>query len=313
MKHLLIDTDIGPDCDDAGALALANLFADEGLCRILGIGHCTSNPYGAGAIDVICRWYGRPNIPIGTTSKKGFLNGENSMSYNCFLTTHFANRYQTDQPEEAVTLYRRILAEEPDGTVDFVAIGPLGNLAALLSSEADGFSPLNGKELIRTKVRKLTLMGGAFPCPKALAKRVEKEVGKRPEEHAEFNILCDIPAAQKVAEEWPTPKDAVGFEAGLIKTGKAMQAQLPENHPVRIAYERFTEDGARYSWDLVTVEHAVKEDSPHYRLSEPGTICFSEDGRTLWKPEKEGRDHFVQLAQPEDEIAADIDRILVRR
>ena len=45
-KNIILDTDIGPDCDDAAALAMLNLYADQGLCRILGITHCTSNPYG---------------------------------------------------------------------------------------------------------------------------------------------------------------------------------------------------------------------------------------------------------------------------
>ena len=52
-KNIILDTDIGPDCDDAAALAMLNLYADQGLCRILGITHCTSNPYGAGTIDAI--------------------------------------------------------------------------------------------------------------------------------------------------------------------------------------------------------------------------------------------------------------------
>ena len=70
-KNIILDTDIGPDCDDVAALAVLNLLADRGLCRILGVSHCTSNPYGAGMIDVINRYYGRPDIAISTYGGKG--------------------------------------------------------------------------------------------------------------------------------------------------------------------------------------------------------------------------------------------------
>ena len=45
-KLLIIDTDIGGDCDDAGALALANIFKNEGLIDLLGMTLTTSAPYG---------------------------------------------------------------------------------------------------------------------------------------------------------------------------------------------------------------------------------------------------------------------------
>ena len=92
-KNIIIDTDIGPDCDDVGALAMLNIYANQGLCRILGVSHCTSNPYGAGTIDVINRYYGRPDVAIGTYYGEGFLTDEVCMRYNRFITTHFPNRY----------------------------------------------------------------------------------------------------------------------------------------------------------------------------------------------------------------------------
>ena len=76
-KNILIDTDIGPVCDDVAALAMLNIYANRGLCRILGIGHCTSNPYGAGTIDAICHYYGHPDVTIGTYRAPGFLCDEN--------------------------------------------------------------------------------------------------------------------------------------------------------------------------------------------------------------------------------------------
>ena len=33
-KKVLVDTDIGPDCDDVAALAMMNIYANRGMCEI---------------------------------------------------------------------------------------------------------------------------------------------------------------------------------------------------------------------------------------------------------------------------------------
>jgi hypothetical protein len=57
---LIVDTDIGFDVDDAGALAVANKLADFGEVNLLAMGFATSNQYGAAAINAINSYYGRP-------------------------------------------------------------------------------------------------------------------------------------------------------------------------------------------------------------------------------------------------------------
>ncbi len=52
-RRILLDTDIGPDCDDAAALALCILYARETGSELLGVMHCTSSPWGVGAIRSI--------------------------------------------------------------------------------------------------------------------------------------------------------------------------------------------------------------------------------------------------------------------
>ena len=71
---LIIDTDLGCDCDDAGALAVAHALEGEGLCRIVAMTHCTSRFDGYAAMDAINRYYGRGDIPIGTYKEPGFLD-----------------------------------------------------------------------------------------------------------------------------------------------------------------------------------------------------------------------------------------------
>lgn len=55
---LLIDTDIGPDCDDAGALAVAAALAKRYRVPVGAVVSCTSSPYGAPCAEAICRYCG---------------------------------------------------------------------------------------------------------------------------------------------------------------------------------------------------------------------------------------------------------------
>lgn len=309
--NILLDTDIGPDCDDVAALAMLNLYQDAGLCRILGIGHCTSNPFGAGTIDAINLYYGHPDIPIGSCAQTGFLTDDACMKYNRYITQNLENRFRDTQPGPAVALYRSLLAQQPDSSVDFIAIGPLNNLSDLLESSPDEYSDLNGVDLVRKKVRRLVSMAGIFPSKsEKVVKRAEEELGMPICQVAEFNVVCDAEAAQNVAAKWPGPRVFLGFEAGLVETCGPLQQTVPEGNPVRLAYKLYTQDGDRFSWDLMTVQYAVDPSCGHYALSEPGIVSFDHEGRTIWSPSAEGTDRFIELASSDEAIVNDINQLL---
>lgn len=313
MKKVILDTDIGPDCEDAAALAILNILADKGYCEILGVSHCTSNPYGAGTIDVINRYFGRGKLPISTYPQPGFLSGECDMRFNRHITMTFKNRYQTEQPEPAVKMYRRILAAQEDKSVEFIAIGPLVNLSDLLESKADEYSPLDGIALVEKKVNKLSLMAGAFRQKATdVNERAEADARKPLEEVSEWNVEMHIESARNVAANWPTPKVYLGWEIGIsVIGGGVMKSSVPENHPVRVAYELYSADGTRYTWDSLLIEHAVVDDNPHFKNSVPGAVRFDEKGRTLWTPDENGQDHFVELAMPVADIVKDFNNLLI--
>ena len=44
MENLIIDTDFGFDCDDAGALAVANILINERKINILAVTHSVTFP-----------------------------------------------------------------------------------------------------------------------------------------------------------------------------------------------------------------------------------------------------------------------------
>jgi hypothetical protein len=63
---VIFDTDMGSDCDDAGALAVLHALADMGELKILGVVFSSGkNRYGVGVCDAINTYYGRGDLPLG--------------------------------------------------------------------------------------------------------------------------------------------------------------------------------------------------------------------------------------------------------
>ena len=211
-------------------------------------------------------------------------------------------------------MYRRILSEQPDKSVEIIAIGPLNNLSELLNSRADEYSEMTGVELVHQKVNRLVAMAGVFNSPSAETnEEFKKLIGEDISEFVEYNVACDIEAARNVAINWRTPKIYLGFEAGLIETGLSLKKKENAGNPVKLAYKLYTEHGLRYSWDLMTVEFAIENESKHYTLSERGRVSFDELGHTIWQPDNEGLDRYVIWAESKEKISEDIEQTLLLR
>ena len=182
---IIFDTDIGTDVDDAGALAILHVLADRGEARILAAVSANQNRWSAPAIDVINTYYGRADLPIGSSK-----SGPNPEEWYHESVPQFPHDLTTgDDAPEAVALYRKILAAQPDQGVTIVVVGWLTNMAELLNSKPDEHSPLNGRELVKAKVKELVSMGGTWP-------NSFKDEG-------EYNFHMDGPAAHKVISDWP--------------------------------------------------------------------------------------------------------------
>jgi hypothetical protein len=301
---IILDTDMGPDCDDAGALAMLNVFCLRGKTRMLAIGHCTSSPWGAPCIDAINRYYGHLDIPVGTLKKPGFLDAEEHQSYNRPVARQFPNRYASDPDSvpDVVSVYRQVLVSSPPASVTFCAIGPLTNLADLLNSSADNISPLTGMELVKDRASRLVAMGGWFP---------EEDSGTP---RLEFNLHEDPTAARRVLSDWPTPVFLSGFETGeKILTGAQLVAEGPTSHPVREAYRLYpqTDKGNRMSWDLAALHYAACPKHKFWRVSTPGRITLTEEGASSWQADPAGKHRVVYMAVAPETIAAEFDRLML--
>lgn len=282
MIKLILDTDLGCDCDDAGAMAVMHHLADAGECEILAVTQCTSRRDGADGADAINRYFGRGGIPVGTWLHPGFLDGPQYGGYTRALAEKFPHRFgEGADYEDATITLRRALAAAEDGSVSFCTIGQLNNATALLRSGPDEISPLTGTELVAAKVAELSVMGGDFA----------------EERHPEFNIVEDIPAARYLQENWPSPIVYMPYELGIpVKTGGKLLAECGEDNPVCLSYKVYNGGKPRESWDLLTVLYAVRGLSDIFAISEPGTVTFDGRGMSFFVPTPGGRDRVLRFA-----------------
>lgn len=292
-RRFILDTDIGPDCDDAAALALACIYARRPDIKLLAVMHCTTSPWGAGAIRAIADWYGLPELPVGTlTTGSAFLQGEQYELYNRALALRVSAQRRAAQ--DCLPLYRRLLAAQPDGSVEIVSIGPLCNLAALLQSGPDASSQLTGRELVARKVRRLTLMAGDFAS-----------------ERPEWNVEMDIASARLVAAQWPGEMVYCGFELGIQVSILSEPNRLAPTNPVREAYRLHTRGEGRYSWDPCTVQWAMSDaDSALYAVSAPGVIAIDEHGVSRWRADAGGSHRYLALNATPDQVACRLEQTL---
>lgn len=286
---IILDTDMASDCDDAGALAMLHAFADNGEADIVGVMVSTGGPYGAPAVDVINTFYGRPNIPIGTTKRDDFWVQGSSTSqpynyevYNKKLAQEFPRSLESglDAPD-AVSLYRQLLAQAADNSIVIVTIGPLINVEKLLKSSADAYSSLNGVALIEKKVKALVATGGNNPS--GTSSNFSKE-------DAEVYLAPIVRGRDgNVATSWPGRIIWVGNNtAGDVRTSFNSNELPASVHPARRAYQLFfaANGGSdRASWDQGGIWVAIRGTSDGlFGLVETGfqTLVSASAGTTRW-------------------------------
>ncbi len=276
--NLIFDTDIGPDYDDVGAMAVLHTLADSGQVNILATVASNQSEYIAGVLSVLNTYFGRPGIPIGVVRGRG-VNLVAGQKWDSLLVAKYPHRVENnEQAEDALTLYRRILAEQPDGSVTIVTVGFLTNMADLLISKPDQYSPLSGKDLVRKKVKKLVSMAGRFPNAR------------------EFNVYLDPVSSKIVFDGWPTPVVFSGYEIGSrVHTGLPLSKNDKiSNSPVKDVFAQSIpmnpqDAKGRMSWDQTAVLVAIKGHEPYYDLEE-GRFVARDNGSSDW--DAKGKGHF---------------------
>ncbi|KAJ6223171.1 hypothetical protein RDWZM_001716 [Blomia tropicalis] len=275
--RIIVDTDIGAWPDDAGSLAMLHKWADNGLLEIQAI--MANNAYEGivPVIDAMNHFYGRPEIPIGVTKDPNATSFTGDLHWQEWLLANFRHpKYQNNsQAPDSIQLYRKLLSKASNGSIKLLSIGYLTNLANLLETSGDEFSPLTGKELIQAKVSHTFVMGGIFPTGEP-----------------ETNIAGDAKSSVKSLPHWPTPVIYSGFEVGdFVPCGRKLlnpttNRSIDQLSPIGKFIELFTlKYGVEGCYDELATLIAVKGYENYFELV-PGRIMILENGTNYWINDK---------------------------
>jgi hypothetical protein len=241
-KKVIYETDMCLDVDDVGALAMLHSMADNNEAKILAVCFNEIHPYGAPAIDAINTWYGRGGIPIGIY--KDTLNKPDTSPY-LEAVAKFPHDLETADAPDALDVYRKVLKEQPDGSVTIISVGFVNNLVDLLIAEP---------ELVTNKVKELVLMAGTT-------------------DGGGFNLNRHNLSSESeyIIRNWPSP---IVFTdpGGKIYTGPGLKDSPVEN-PVREAYYKFFKNDFknRPSWDQISVLYGVRGLADYFSMGTTGT------------------------------------------
>ena len=278
MPLIILDTDIGSSTDDLFAMEMLYRYEEQGRCRLLGVVVDREGEKNAEFTDVMNTYFGHGDVPIGLV-REGIDTPKVWIDY-----AHVADiKDNNEQPmfkrsvadynklPDGWLLYRRLLASQPDNSVSIVCTGFVTSLAQLLQSEGDEYSPLNGVELVRQKVKCIYLQGGVF--------------GEA--EEPDFNFAQGANFAQEFFNLWPTDVDMV---FSPMETGQAVE-YTPEQvisdvswtdvHPIKQVYMNCNCNTGQRMWDVMPIIQVVEGDEL-FTLSERGNLTVTPECATIF-------------------------------
>lgn len=293
MRELIIDTDIGIDCDDALALAAAVALEKQNKISLCGVSVCTARAGAASAVAAIGKHFGRA-IEVSAYGGKP-LDCDGVDVYADALRSRYG---AVGAGESGVRFLRRKLLQAREKVV-LASIGPLSNIAALIGSTPDELSPLSGVDLIAEKVETLYCMGGNFMHLSGAAPSTE------------WNVAQDVESCRILVERFPADIVFAPYEVGCdVLSGSVFDESDPVGYAVRLFYQKnpheFRGEYSRSSWDPITGCAAAGE--PFFALSEYGTVHVTADGITQFRPGA-GRHRYLIKRQPDGQTARTLDAL----
>ena len=288
-ETVVLETDFCTDVDDVAAISL--LCGEErrhpGAFRLGAVSCNVQNPFMAAAVKFVLSAWGREDVPVAVT-REPIPNSGNHSDYLGGL----AARWRGPEPPrlDPLDLWRRVLADAPDGSVSVISIGFFNNLAAALEDDP---------ALFRRKVRAVWAMAGGFG-PKA--------------GYVEYNVKEYCPDTRRFVEAWDGPIVFVGSECGeSIMTDLSGLPPELDGHPLVEAFRHHRGPSMkRSSWDPITVDLAVHGENECYELGEPGRVRIEPDGVTAFSPDPAGNARVLRFRAPDDDVSARVTS-LVRR
>lgn len=272
---VIFDTDMGPDCDDAGAWAMLLKYAEKYGFKILGAANCTSNEYANGVIRAIADYCKAGEIYVG--QHKGYEVLPDGDRYNKAVTKkYFENVREACKADDDIDFYKKLLSKAEKNSVTVITVGTFSNIAKILDKDP---------KLFNSKVKTIVSMAGKFP------------------EGKEFNITSDIAAAKTVLEKFTNT--IVFSDHGIGNDVVAGFDSEKENNPVYDCYKLYMgkEPYKRSSWDLTAVHYAVEGEGDFYKLTPAMKVTVDDDGCMHTEKDKTSNRYFLKRMVAADVLA----------
>lgn len=288
MEKIIIDTDLGFDCDDAGALAIANKLKNDGKIDILAVTHSVNKKIGCDAIKLINDYYGNPDIPVGVAERyalnvdefyeefyvkfhyaESFSGWGEKPTFYKILNNLNLEKYKNNVYRSAKEVIVEALEKSEDKSITVLCIGQANNVADVLS---ENFA------LFYQKVKRVVIMCGNFNDYE-----YEYRLGDMYWK-GEFNVILDVKSMQKLFAEKNLPVCVLDFNQGFdVLSGEGLAEQ--KCNPVRDAYiaHKVGQSLNMPSWDIMALMFASGEFDDMFSLSGTGTVSVDDNGKTTFK------------------------------
>lgn len=273
---MILDTDLGADCDDAIAIALMCRAIESGLIKSDVLTISSSREYAPSAARAILKEYLNQEFVIGKMTKQ--LKCDEFDYYNKDL--HIVSNESNEYVSALKAMRNKLL--EANHKITLVTIGPLTNLAELMEKEP---------KLFERKVKDVYMMGCMFNSS-----------------NPEWNIAQDIKASKYVFKHLDKPLYICPSELGnQILTGESLRDK--NDSCVRLAVKKFKDNSecpdkslSRESWDSLTVLAYL--DRSYFKLSAKGKCTINVDGVSVFKENKNGNMRIVSFKNDASKIKA---------
>jgi inosine-uridine nucleoside N-ribohydrolase len=260
-EKIIIDTDIGTDIDDAFAVGLA-LHSPE--FKILGVTSAWGDTHlRARLLSRFLKETGRPDIPIAMGIAK-----QPPGKVEILSQAPYAEGSPADlQYPNAVDFLLEQIRAHP-GEITLISIGPETNLGAAIDRDAATFR----------KLKQVVLMGGSVYRGYS-----QSNYGKTHGPDPEWNILCDIQAAQRVFTSgvplYVMPLDSTQIKLQELERAEIFKSGTALTDALLVLYSQWARGATQTPtlFDAVAVAYAMH---PELCPAQPMRLRVDDQGYT---------------------------------
>ena len=260
-EKIIIDTDIGSDIDDAFAVGLA-LHSPE--FQVLGISSAWGDTHlRARLLSRLLKETGRTDIPVAVGIVKHPPGKVDTLSQAAYAEGGPADQSYPNAVDFLLDQIRR-----HPGEITLIAIGPETNLGAAIDRDAATFR----------RLKRIVLMGGSVYRGYS-----QFNYGKTHGPDPEWNILCDIRAAQKVFSSgvplYVMPLDSTQIKLQELERAEIFKAGTPLTDALLVLYTQWSRGTTQTPtlFDAVVVAYASH---PELCPTEPMRLRVDDQGYT---------------------------------